>query len=57
MSFFVVSKNDIFSQNGEDGVIDGIIKRLNITSGWVCGIWSIGWGIRNYLIFLSKTIK
>jgi hypothetical protein len=34
------SKN-VYSQNGEDGIIDEMLKRLNITNGWVCefGAW------------------
>lgn len=32
---------NIHSQNGEDGIIEELLKRLNITSGWVCefGAW------------------
>lgn len=34
------SKN-VYSQNGEDGIIEEMLKRLNITNGWVCefGAW------------------
>lgn len=34
-------KNKIVSQNGEDGVIEEIIKRLNLTDLWCCefGAW------------------
>lgn len=32
---------NIYSQNGEDGVIEELLNRLNITNGWVCefGAW------------------
>jgi len=32
---------NIYSQNGEDGIIEELLKRLNITGGWVCefGAW------------------
>jgi len=32
---------DVHSQNGEDGIIEEILKRLNINNGWVCefGAW------------------
>lgn len=34
------SKN-VYSQNGEDGIIEELLKRLNIKNGWVCefGAW------------------
>jgi hypothetical protein len=34
-------RNNIFSQNGEDGVIEYILDKLNITSGTCCefGAW------------------
>ena len=39
--FYNTYKKNIYSQNGEDGIIEEILKRLNITSGWVCefGAW------------------
>ena len=32
---------DVHSQNGEDGIVEELLKRLNINSGWVCefGAW------------------
>ena len=32
---------DVYSQNGEDGIVEELLKRLDITSGWVCefGAW------------------
>ena len=40
-SFFEKYKNNIFSQNGEDGVIEEILNRLGINEGWCCefGAW------------------
>jgi hypothetical protein len=34
-------RRDVFSQNGEDGVIEEILKRLGIVTGWCCefGAW------------------
>lgn len=39
--FFNTYNRNVYSQNGEDGVIEEILNRLNITSGWVCefGAW------------------
>jgi hypothetical protein len=39
--FFEKYKNNIFSQNGEDGVIEEILNRLDVSEGWCCefGAW------------------
>lgn len=39
--FYEKYQSDQYSQNGEDGVIAEILRRLNITSGYVCefGAW------------------
>jgi hypothetical protein len=39
--FYNSYKSNTFSQNGEDGIIEELRKRLNIESGWVCefGAW------------------
>jgi len=39
--FYNKYKKDVYSQNGEDGIVEELFKRLNITSGWVCefGAW------------------
>ena len=39
--FYNTYKKNVYSQNGEDGIIEEILKRFNITSGWVCefGAW------------------
>jgi hypothetical protein len=40
-SFYNTYANNIYSQNGEDGIMEEILKRLNISNGWVCefGAW------------------
>jgi hypothetical protein len=40
-TFYNTYNKDVYSQNGEDGIIEELLKRLNITSGWVCefGAW------------------
>jgi hypothetical protein len=39
--FYNTYHKNIYSQNGEDGIIEELLKRLNITNGWVCefGAW------------------
>jgi hypothetical protein len=39
--FYKIYSKNIYSQNGEDGIIEELLKRLNITKGWVCefGAW------------------
>lgn len=39
--FYNEYNENIYSQNGEDGIIREMLKRLNITNGWVCefGAW------------------
>ena len=41
-TFYSKYKKNVHSQNGEDGIIEELLKRLNITSGWVCefGAWN-----------------
>jgi len=40
-NFYNKYKKNIYSQNGEDGIIEELLKRLNINNGWVCefGAW------------------
>ena len=40
-NFFKAYNRNVYSQNGEDGILEEILIRLNITSGWVCefGAW------------------
>jgi len=44
--FYNKYRKDIYSQNGEDGIIEELLKRLDIKDGWVCefGAWD---GIRD----------
>ena len=39
--FYKKYSKNIYSQNGEDGIIEELLKRLNINNGWVCefGAW------------------
>jgi len=39
--FYNVYQKNIHSQNGEDGIVEELLKRLNIESGYVCefGAW------------------
>lgn len=39
--FYKKYANNIYSQNGEDGIISELFNRLNINNGWVCefGAW------------------
>ena len=50
-TFYNKYKKNIYSQNGEDGIIEELLNRLNITNGWVCefGAWDG--------IFLSNTFN
>lgn len=40
-SYYEKYKRNVYSENGEDGVIENILKQLKIDSGWVCefGAW------------------
>jgi hypothetical protein len=40
-NFYHKYARNIYSQNGEDGIIDELFKRLDINNGWVCefGAW------------------
>jgi len=39
--FYKKYSRNIYSQNGEDGIIEELLKRLSIKNGWVCefGAW------------------
>ena len=39
--FYKKYAKNIYSQNGEDGIVEELLKRLNIENGWVCefGAW------------------
>ncbi len=40
-TFYNQYKKNVYSQNGEDGVLEELLKRLEIDNGWVCefGAW------------------
>lgn len=48
-------RKNIYSQNGEDGVIKEIFNRLNIKSGWFCefGAWDGKYGSNCYSLLFS----
>lgn len=39
--FYKQYARNVYSQNGEDGIVEELLKRLDISSGWVCefGAW------------------
>jgi len=39
--FYNTYSRNVYSQNGEDGIIEELLKRLDINNGWVCefGAW------------------
>ena len=39
--FYKKYAKNVYSQNGEDGIVEELLKRLNIENGWVCefGAW------------------
>ena len=41
-SFYKSYAKNVYSQNGEDGIVEELLKRLNIENGWVCefGAWN-----------------
>ena len=43
-------RRNVYSQNGEDGVLDEIFRRLSTTSGWFCefGAWDGRYGSNSY---------
>ena len=43
-------RRNVYSQNGEDGVIDEIFRRLGRSSGWFCefGAWDGRYGSNSY---------
>jgi hypothetical protein len=57
-SFFEKYKKDIYSQNGEDGVVEEILNRLDINNGWVCefGAWD-GVHLSNTFSLIEKGFK
>jgi len=39
--FYSIYHKNIYSQNGEDGIVEELLKRLEIENGWICefGAW------------------
>ena len=56
--FSTFAKN-IYSQNGEDGIIEELLKRLNIQGGWACefGAWDGIFLSNCYNLILNKSFK
>lgn len=50
-NFYNSYSSNIYSQNGEDGIIKELLKCVNINNGWVCefGAWDC--------IYLSNTFN
>jgi hypothetical protein len=53
--FYNKYKKNIHSQNGEDGIIEELLKRLGISGGWVCefGAWD-GIHLSNTFALIEK---
>lgn len=57
-SFYNQYARDVFSQNGEDGIVEELLKRLDIKSGYVCefGAWD-GIYLSNTFNLIQKGFK
>lgn len=56
--FYHKYRENIYSQNGEDGIIRELLKRLNIKGGWVCefGSWD-GKHLSNTFLLIKSGFK
>lgn len=56
--FYNQYARDIFSQNGEDGIVEELLRRLDISSGYVCefGAWD-GVYLSNTFNLIQKGFK
>ncbi len=56
--FYEEHKHDVYSQNGEDGVIEKMLNILSIKDGWVCefGAWD-GKHLSNTFALVEKGFK
>ena len=54
-NFYNEYAKDIHSQNGEDGIVEELLKRLEISNGWVCefGAWD-GIHLSNTFALIEK---
>jgi hypothetical protein len=57
-SFYKQYARDVFSQNGEDGIVEELLRRLDIKSGYVCefGAWD-GVYLSNTFNLIQKGFK
>jgi roadblock/LC7 domain-containing protein len=57
-TFYNQYARDVFSQNGEDGIVEELLKRLDINSGYVCefGAWD-GIYLSNTFNLIQKGFK
>jgi hypothetical protein len=56
--FYEEHKADVWSQNGEDGVVQAMLRILNVQKGWVCefGAWD-GKMLSNTFALVEKGFK
>ena len=56
---FMNYRRDVYSQNGEDGIIEKILDLLNIDSGWACefGAWDGVYLSNAYNLVQSRRFK
>src|SRR5882672_1388008 len=49
-------RRNLYSQNGEDGVVAELLRRLGITTGWFCefGAWDGRYGSNCYALLRKK---
>ena len=58
-TFYHQYKKDVHSQNGEDGIVEELLKRLNIENGWVCefGAWDGKYLSNTFNLVENKNFK
>lgn len=56
--FYETYKHDVYSQNGEDGLVRAIVEKLGVQKGWVCefGAWD-GKYLSNTFALVEKGFK
>jgi hypothetical protein len=52
MSSLIAHRKNVYSQNGEDGVVAEIVRRLGISKGWFCefGAWDGRYGSNTFAL-------